>query len=51
MKTQYETSVIESEKCIARIHRPILTDEERKARIEAIKKAVVALYKERVCKQ
>lgn len=48
MKTQYKTTICESEKCIARIHRPILTDEERKTRLEAIRKAVIEVYKERV---
>lgn len=32
--------------CVVRVHRPNLTDEERKARIEEIKKALVEFYKE-----
>ncbi len=48
MKTRYETTIYESEKCIARIHRPILTDEERKVREEAVRKAIIEVYKERV---
>ena len=32
--------------CIVRIHRPILTDEERKKREEEVKKALIELYKE-----
>lgn len=48
MKARYETTIHEDEKCIARVHKPILSAEERKTREEAIKKAIVALYKERV---
>lgn len=31
---------------VVRVHHPTLTDEERKARIEKIKKALVEFYKE-----
>lgn len=48
MIMRYETTVIEDEKCIARIHRPILTEDERNIRIAATKEAMVAVYKERM---
>ena len=48
MKTKYKTTVYEDEKSIVRIHRPILTDEERKAREDEVKKALVQFYKERM---
>lgn len=46
MKTKYKTTRFENEKCIVRIHKPILTAEEREARVQDVKKALVKFYKE-----
>jgi len=35
--TEYQVTRYEDEKCIVRIHKPILTEDERKAREEAVK--------------
>jgi hypothetical protein len=43
---EYTVTEYKGKNCIARIHRPILTDEERKVREENIKAAVVQFYKE-----
>ena len=45
---EYQITIHEDEKCIVRIHKPILTDEERKARKDDVKKALVQFYKERM---
>ena len=44
--TEYKVTEHKSENCIVRIHRPILTAEERKAREEDVKNALVKFYKE-----
>lgn len=38
-----EPEIIRSSNCIARVYRPILTDEERERRMERIKKAAADL--------
>ena len=43
---KYETTVHRGNGCIVRIHKPILTAGERKAREENVKKALVEFYKE-----
>jgi hypothetical protein len=43
---EYEVTEHRSENCVVRIHRPILSKEERKAREEEVKKALVQFYKE-----
>lgn len=43
---EYAVTEYKCKNYIARIHRPILTDEERKVREENIKAAVVQFYKE-----
>ncbi len=43
---KYKVTEYKSEKCTVRIHRPILTDAERKVREENIKAAIVQFYKE-----
>lgn len=43
---EYEVTEYKSEKCTVRIHRPILTEAERKAREENVKAALVRFYKE-----
>jgi cobalamin biosynthesis Co2+ chelatase CbiK len=43
---KYEVTEYKNEKCTVRIHKPILTAEERKAREEETKKALVTFYKE-----
>ena len=45
--TEYQVMVHENEKCIARIHRPILSEEERKVREENIKAALVQFEREK----
>jgi len=45
--TDYHVTEYRSNKCIVRVHKPILTVEERKAREEEIKKALVRFAKER----
>ena len=45
---EYQVTEYRDEKCIVRIHRPILTDGERKAREEEIKKALIRFEKERI---
>ena len=45
---EYRTTEYRTANYIARIHRPILSDEERKVREAAIKEAMVAVYKERM---
>ena len=37
-----------SDKCIVRVHKPILTDDERKAREEDVKTALVQFGRERM---
>lgn len=44
----YEVTEYKTDKAIVRIRKPILTDEERKAREEEIKKALVRFEKERL---
>lgn len=44
----YQVTEYRDEKCIVRVHRPILTDRERRAREEEIKKALVRFEKERI---
>ena len=39
-----EPIVYHSDKCTVRVYKPILTEEERARRIEAIKKALVEFY-------
>ncbi len=43
---EYQVTVHRTEKYIARIRKPILTDEERRAREDEVKKALVRFYKE-----
>lgn len=43
---KYNTTEYKGENCTVRIHRPILTAEERKAREDEAKKALVRFYKE-----
>ena len=44
---EYQVTEIKGENYIARIHRPILSNEERKAREENIKAALVQFERER----
>ncbi len=44
--TEYKVTEHKGENCTVRIHRPILTNEERKAREDDVKKALVRFYKE-----
>ena len=44
----YQVTEYRDAKCIVRVHKPILTDGERKAREEEIKKALVKFAKERI---
>lgn len=44
----YQVTEYRDEKCIVRVHRPILTEEQKKARDEEIKKALVVFAKERI---
>ena len=44
----YQVTEYRSDKCIVRVHRPILTERERIAREEEIKKALVKFAKERI---
>ena len=44
---EYQVTEYKNDKCIVRVHKPILTIEERKAREEEIKKALVKFIKER----
>lgn len=44
----YQTTEYRDEKCIVRIHRPILTDEERKIREEEVRQALIRFEKERI---
>ena len=46
---EYEVTEKKRDKYTVIIHRPILTDEERKAREDEVKKALAKFYKER-CK-
>lgn len=43
---EYRTVEFKTDKCIVRVHRPILSAEEKKARVEEVKKAIVRFYKE-----
>lgn len=43
---KYNVTEYKDEKCTVRIHRPILTAEEKSKRIEEVKKAMVRFYKE-----
>ena len=45
--TEYKVIVHNEENCIVRIHKPILTEEERKVREENIKIALVRFERER----
>jgi hypothetical protein len=44
---KYTVSKYEDEKCIVRIHKPILTAEERRAREDEVRKALVQFEIER----
>ena len=44
--SKYETTEYRDGKCIVRVHRPILTAEERKRREEEVKLALIRFYKE-----
>ncbi len=48
MKTKYITTVHECENCIVRVHRPILSAEERKSRENEVRKALVQFGRERM---
>ena len=43
---EYQVKEYKNDKCIVRVHKPILTVEERKAREEEIKNALVKFIKE-----
>jgi hypothetical protein len=43
---EYNTSVYEDERCIARIHKPIMTESEEEKRKEKIRTAIVRFVKE-----
>jgi hypothetical protein len=43
---KFDVTEYKDEKCTVRIHRPILSAEEKNARTEAVKKAIVRFYKE-----
>ena len=45
---EYQVIKYETDNCIVTIRKPILTDEERKAREEEVKKAIVRFEKERI---
>ena len=49
--TRYQVTVHEDENCIVRIHKPILTAEERKKREEEVKAALVQFGRERMKNQ
>ena len=44
----YQVTEYRDEKCIVRIHKPILTDEEREKREEEVRKALIRFEKERI---
>ena len=44
----YQVTEYRDAKCIVRVHRPILTDMERKVWEEEVKKALVRFEKERI---
>ena len=44
----YQVTEYRDDKCIVRVHRPILTVEERNTREEEVKKALVRFAKERI---
>ena len=44
----YQVTEYRDEKCIVRVHRPILTVEERKIREEEVRKALIRFEKERI---
>jgi hypothetical protein len=44
--TNYEVTIQEGKNYVARIYKPILTEEENKKREENIKAAIVKFYKE-----
>lgn len=46
MKTKYKTSVYEEDDCIVRIHKPILSADEKIKREENLKSTLVQYYKE-----
>ena len=48
---EYQVIKYETDNCIVTIRKPILTDEERKAREEEVKKAIVRFEKERMSKR
>lgn len=41
-----EPEIFRYDNCVIRVHRPILSDEERKRRIEQIKRAAISLITE-----
>ena len=43
---EYQVTEHIGEKCIVRIHKPLLSEEERKKREENVKTALVRFYKE-----
>lgn len=45
---EYQVTEYKTDKCIVRIRKPILTDEERKLKEEHIKTALVRFAKERM---
>lgn len=51
METRFKTTVFEDDKCIVKVHKPILDEEELNTRKEATKKALVAAYKEKFKKE
>ena len=46
MSQDYLTTEYRDKGCIVRVHRPILTSEERKRREEEVKLALIRFYKE-----
>lgn len=49
--SEYQVTEHKTEKYTVRIHRPILSTEERKSREDEVKKAIVRFYKETRGKQ
>lgn len=45
---EYQVTEYKTDKCTVRIHKPILTKDERKAREDEVKKALVRFEKERL---
>lgn len=48
---EYQVTIHEDEKCIVRIRKPILSEEEQKVREEKIKAAIVRFEKEKRSKK